>query len=130
MGQQRGMGTIRLALLLAACAALGACNNWPTSLDNRASGDVRFRYHHRLYDEWSFWAPVKQGKAVLFAHEHRVRDMSGLEITQGALTYRYGPRALAPVQRFCAGSSSCALIYRGEGRLEARTSALPDATER
>jgi hypothetical protein len=124
------MKTIRFALLLAGLASLAGCSGWPTSLDNRASGDVRFRYHHRLYDEWSVWAPVKQGKAVLFAHEHRVRDMSGLEITQGTLTYRYGTRALAPVQRFCAGSSSCALVYRGEGRLEARTSALPDATER
>jgi hypothetical protein len=126
-GNSGGMKTIRLALLLAACASLGACNGWPTSLDNRASGDVRFRYHHRLYEEWSVWAPVSQRQAVLFAHEHRVRDMSGLEITQGGLTYRYGTRALASVQRFCAGSSSCALVYRGAGRLEARTSALPDA---
>ncbi|MFK4875090.1 hypothetical protein [Novosphingobium sp. ZW T3_23] len=121
------MRTTRLALLLAACASLAACNGWPTSLDNRATGDVRFRYHHRLYDEWSSWAPVAQGRAVLLAREHRVRDMSGLEITQAGLTYRYGERALAPVQRFCAGSSSCTLVYRGEGRLEARTSALPDA---
>ncbi|EQB17841.1 hypothetical protein [Novosphingobium lindaniclasticum] len=114
-------------MLLAACTALGACDSWPTSLDNRAAGDVRFRYHHRLYDEWSAWSPVARSRAVRLAHEHRMRDISELEVTEAGLTYRYGARAMAPVQRFCGGSSSCALVYRGGGRLEARTSALPDA---
>lgn len=117
----------RLALLLAACTSLAACNSWPTSLDNRAAGDMTFRYHHRLYDQWSLWAPVSQGHAVMFAHEHRIRDISGFEITEGGRTYRYGARALAPVQQFCAGSQSCVLVYRGEGRLEARTAPLADA---
>lgn len=117
-------------MFLAACAALGACDSWPTSLDNRAASTVRFRYHHRLYDEWSGWAPVAQGRAVRFAHEHRMRDISEFEVTEAGLTYRYDTRALAPVQRFCAGSSSCALVYRGEGRLQARTSSLPDAQVR
>lgn len=121
------MNTTRLALLLAACASLAACNSWPTSLDNRADADMRFRYHHRLYDQWSAWAPVKQGRAVMFAHEHRIRDISGFEITEGKLTYRYAARALAPVQQFCAGSASCVLVYRGAGRLEARTAPLADA---
>ncbi|WP_454797781.1 hypothetical protein [Novosphingobium lindaniclasticum] len=121
------MKTIRLALLLAACASLGACDSWPTSLDNRAPGDVTFRYHHRLYDQWSVWAPVSHDRAVLLAREHRMRDISGLEITQGGLTYRYAENALAPVHRFCAGSASCSLVYRGEGRLEARTKPLTDS---
>lgn len=56
-----------------------------------------------------------------------MRDISELEVTEAGLTYRYGARAMAPVQRFCGGSSSCALVYRGGGRLEARTSALSDA---
>ncbi|MGO4165946.1 hypothetical protein EDF58_106222 [Novosphingobium sp. PhB57] len=124
------MKTIRLALLLAACASLAGCDGWPTSLDNRASGNLTFRYHHRLYDQWSGWAPVLRGNAVLLAREHRMRDISGLEITQGGLTYRYGTRALAPVHGLCAGSSSCALVYRGAGRLEARTAPLPDAQMR
>lgn len=121
------MRTTRLALLIAACASLAACDGWPTSLDNRATGDVRFRYHHRLYDEWSSWSPVDRGHAVRFAHEHRMRDISELEVAEAGLRYRYSARSMAPLQQFCAGSSSCALVYRGKGRLEARTSALPDA---
>lgn len=124
MDQRRPLST----LLLAAALGLAGCDAWPTHAINRSPGPILFRWHQKDYAGWSAPLALAAGQAESLARAHYVEDFTGLQITDGRVTYTFMGAEMNKLRHVCIRSfldhldtlGDCDLSYLGRGRVSVR----------
>jgi len=92
-------------------------DRWPTTIDNRATSDIVFRYKHVNYPYWSTQTHLKSGQAAPLSLFHFLKDIQGLKISEQGRIYTLSADALRRFQAICAEKSDCFLLYKGNGNI-------------
>jgi hypothetical protein len=113
------------------------CDAWPTTIDNRSSATIQYRYLHEDYDYWSAVFELAAGKATRLPRAHYADEIVGFQIREGRRAYSLTPTGIERMHRICSRNfldrlttaGDCWLTYHGNGRIQFSTTPKPGIVE-
>ena len=118
-----------LLLLGSAGLALGACDGWPTTVQNSSPTPISFAYWHDSYAQPSATVSLNGGQSIVLARELRLRDFREIRVNDNGHEFIVSGASLQQLKQDCP-EYQCVIVYAGDGRLSARPPTSDDAEPR